>query len=161
MNHWRYRELLPLDSKAVRNDWSVGWTPVIDVPRLKPVSLASTNCCSETTRPKPHRQLQGPGQLGRRRPRALQHHARTIACASTGNAATSLAGHAVRSPGCPVSSSSRTPRSSRSAQLLVFGANVVAVQGSYDEAYRLCSQACDKFGWYNRNSRDQPRPRRG
>src|SRR5262245_11136379 len=33
-NHWRYEELLPLEPTAVRHDWSVGWTPVIDTPRL-------------------------------------------------------------------------------------------------------------------------------
>ena len=33
-NHWRYAELLPLEPAAVRHDWPVGWTPIIDSPRL-------------------------------------------------------------------------------------------------------------------------------
>src|SRR4051812_24694176 len=33
-NHWRYEELLPLGPTAVRHDWSVGYTPVIDSARL-------------------------------------------------------------------------------------------------------------------------------
>jgi threonine synthase len=42
------------------------------------------------------------------------------------------------------------------AQLLVFGARVFAVEGTYDEAYGLCSAACEKFGWYNRNCAINP-----
>src|SRR5437762_3205439 len=34
LNHWRYAELLPLEPAAVRYDWPVGWTPVIDAGRL-------------------------------------------------------------------------------------------------------------------------------
>ena len=34
LNHWRYSELLPLEPEAVRHEWSVGWTPIIDTSRL-------------------------------------------------------------------------------------------------------------------------------
>ena len=34
LNHWRYAELLPLEPEAVRHEWSVGWTPIIDTSRL-------------------------------------------------------------------------------------------------------------------------------
>ncbi len=87
---------------------------------------------------------------------ALQYEAGTIACASTGNAATSLAGHAALA-GLPavifVPDSAPEPKL---AQLLVYGAKVVAVQGSYDAAYRLCTEACERFGWYNRNCAMNP-----
>src|SRR4051812_35470586 len=33
-NHWRYEELLPLEPGAVRHEWSVGYTPIIDSERL-------------------------------------------------------------------------------------------------------------------------------
>jgi threonine synthase len=86
----------------------------------------------------------------------LQCQARTIACASTGNAATSLAGHAALA-GLPavifVPDSAPEPKL---AQLLIYGATVVAVQGSYQSAYRLCSAACERFGWYNRNCAINP-----
>lgn len=87
---------------------------------------------------------------------ALQQGAKTIACASTGNAATSLAGHAALA-GLPcVIFVPHTAPEPKLAQLLVFGAHVISVQGSYDQAYQLCSQACDKFGWYNRNCAINP-----
>ena len=37
-------------------------------------------------------------------------------------------------------------------QALAYGAQVFAVQGSYDDAFELCLQACDHFGWYNRKT---------
>ena len=34
LNHWRYRELLPLSADIPFPHLHVGWTPVYDVPRL-------------------------------------------------------------------------------------------------------------------------------
>jgi len=42
------------------------------------------------------------------------------------------------------------------AQLLVYGAQVFSVQGTYDEAWELCMQASAEFGWYNRNCAINP-----
>ncbi|HWJ02918.1 MAG TPA: pyridoxal-phosphate dependent enzyme, partial [Verrucomicrobiae bacterium] len=42
------------------------------------------------------------------------------------------------------------------AQLLIFGANVISVQGSYEDAFRLSSEGIDKWGWYNRNAAINP-----
>jgi threonine synthase len=42
------------------------------------------------------------------------------------------------------------------AQLLIFGANVVSVQGSYSDAFRLSAEAIDRWGWYNRNAAINP-----
>jgi threonine synthase len=41
-------------------------------------------------------------------------------------------------------------------QLLIFGATVVRVQGTYEQAFDLCREACEKFGWYDRNSGTNP-----
>ncbi len=154
LNHWRYRELLPLDESAIRNDWSVGWTPVIDSKRLAgelgfKQLLFKDEGRNPTASFKDRASSVGVAH-------ALQHQAKTIACASTGNAATSLAGHAALA-GLPcVIFVPHTAPEPKLAQLLVYGAHVVAVQGSYDEAYRLCSEACMKFGWYNRNCAINP-----
>ena len=154
LNHWRYAELLPLDKRSIPWEWSVGWTPLVDVPRLaNTLGLRKLLCKDEGRNPtasfKDRASSVGVAH-------ALQSQARTIACASTGNAATSLAGHAALA-GLPavifVPSSAPEPKL---AQLLIYGATVVAVQGSYDEAYRLCSEACQRFGWYNRNCAMNP-----
>src|SRR5205085_4710457 len=42
------------------------------------------------------------------------------------------------------------------AQLLIFGATVLRVEGSYDSAWMLCQQACERWGWYNRNAAVNP-----
>jgi threonine synthase len=41
-------------------------------------------------------------------------------------------------------------------QLLIFGATVIRVIGSYENAFDLCREACEKFGWYNRSSGTNP-----
>ena len=41
-------------------------------------------------------------------------------------------------------------------QLLIFGATVLRVRGSYEDAFQLCQRACGKWGWYNRNSGINP-----
>jgi len=47
------------------------------------------------------------------------------------------------------------------AQILLFGANVVAVRGTYDQAFDLCLEACREHGWYNRNTGYNPYTREG
>jgi threonine synthase len=42
------------------------------------------------------------------------------------------------------------------SQLLVFGAKVLAVAGTYDDAFDLCVKACDRYGWYCRNTGYNP-----
>jgi threonine synthase len=87
---------------------------------------------------------------------ALQRGAATIACASTGNAATSLAGHAALAGLPAVIFVPQTATEPKLAQLLVYGATVFAVAGPYENAYALCWAACKKFTWYNRNCAINP-----
>jgi len=88
--------------------------------------------------------------------KAQEKKAAKIACASTGNAASSLAGFSAAA-GLPsaIFVPANAPRA-KVAQLLVFGAQVFFVQGTYDEAWELCMQACAEFGWYNRNCAINP-----
>src|SRR5207245_4038100 len=84
--------------------------------------------------------------------KACEAGAETVACASTGNAASSLAGFAA-AMGLKsyIFVPARAPEP-KIAQLLIFGATVLRVEGSYDEAWMLCQQACERWGWYNRNA---------
>jgi threonine synthase len=81
---------------------------------------------------------------------------RTVACASTGNAASSLAvqSAAVGLP-CYIFVPQNAPRA-KIVQLLMCGATVFSVDGSYDDAFDLCIEACNAFGWYNRNTGYNP-----
>ncbi len=153
-NHWRYAELLPLESSAVRYDWPVGYTPIIDSQRLAShLGIAQILLKDEGRNPtasfKDRASSVGVAH-------ALQVGAKTIACASTGNAASSLAGHAALA-GMPAKIFvPQTAPEPKVAQLQVFGATVFAVKSSYDTAYDLCSKACRKFDWYNRNCAINP-----
>ena len=81
---------------------------------------------------------------------------RDIACASSGNAATAMAGLAAAQGLCAtVFVPLRTP-AQKLLQLHAYGARVIVVDGSYEAAYRLCQEAAPHFGWYNRNCAQNP-----
>jgi threonine synthase len=153
-NQWRYAELLPLESQTVRSDWPVGFTPIVESPRLaNHLGIEQILLKDEGRNPTGSfkDRSSSVGVL-----HASQVGARTIACASTGNAASSLAGHAALA-GLPavifVPQSAPEPKV---AQLQIFGATVFAVNSSYDDAYDLCTKVCQEFGWYNRNCAINP-----
>ena len=84
--------------------------------------------------------------------RAAEIGAKRVAVASTGNADSSLAGLAA-SMGIPAAifAPASAPRA-KLIQALLYAAEAFAVQGSYDDAFELCLQACEPFGWYNRKT---------
>jgi threonine synthase len=88
---------------------------------------------------------------------AVRRGATSIACASSGNVACSLAAGAA-SMGLRafifVSAHSVSP--AKVAFMRAFGATVFLVDGPYEQAYRLCDDACERFGWYNRNTASNP-----
>jgi threonine synthase len=79
-----------------------------------------------------------------------------VATASTGNAAAALAtlSAAAGQPNVIFVPKSAPP--AKIAQLLVHGSTVLAVDGAYDQAYDLCLEVCQEFGWYNRNTGYNP-----
>lgn len=93
--------------------------------------------------------------------RALGTGVQTICAASTGNAASSLA---TLCAGTDLQAVIFVPRSTpegKLAQILIHGARVYAVEGSYDDAFDLALQATRAFGWYNRNTGFNPYTREG
>ena len=88
--------------------------------------------------------------------KAKEAGAEIIACSSTGNAASSLAGNAAAA-GLKtfIFVPARAPKG-KVAQLMTFGANVISVQGNYEETFELSKKAIDKWGWYNRNAAINP-----
>ncbi|HVT28918.1 MAG TPA: threonine synthase [Lacipirellulaceae bacterium] len=153
-NHWRYAELLPLQPSAVRYDWHVGFTPIINAERLaRHLGVQQIGLKDEGRNPSASFKDRA-SSVGVAH--ALQVSGKTIACASTGNAASSLAGHAALAGLPAMIFVPETAPEPKVAQLQVFGATVFAVKSSYDAAYDLCSKACQKFGWYNRNCAINP-----
>lgn len=92
---------------------------------------------------------------------ARERGATVIAGATTGNAGSSMACLAGGAGfPCVIFVPAAAPPA-KIAQLLVFGATVIAVRGSYDQAYDLCAEVCRRKGWFNRNTGSNPFTREG
>ena len=88
--------------------------------------------------------------------RAREIGRKVVATASTGNAAAALAAMSAAAAHSAVIFVPRSAPQAKIAQLLVYGSRVLAVDGTYDDAFDLCVRACDEFGWYNRNTGYNP-----
>lgn len=146
---WRYRELLPITNDATLPHLHTGWTPIYNTPRLAQALGVREVFVKDEGRNPTGSFKDRASAIAVIKARAFGFQ--TVACASTGNAASSLAGMAA-ALGMPsyIFVPEHAPEA-KIAQLLIFGAHVLKVRGSYDEAYELCSEACARYGWYNRN----------
>jgi threonine synthase len=79
-----------------------------------------------------------------------------VVTASTGNAGAALAGMAAAIGQKAVIFAPKTAPPAKIAQLLVFGAEVLLVDGTYDDAFDLSVEASEAFGWYCRNTGYNP-----
>jgi threonine synthase len=157
---WRYLALLPVDAERARQLVtgttlaSVGWTPLLPAPRLaEQLGLQHLWVKDDSRQPTASFKDRASAIAV---VKALERDATAITTASTGNAAAALAGlcAAVAQPN--VIFVPRTAPEAKVAQLLAYGAQVLLVDGSYDQAFELCLQAAPRFGWYNRNTGYNP-----
>lgn len=88
--------------------------------------------------------------------RARQQGYPVVATASTGNAAAALASQCAAVGQRNVIFVPKTAPQAKIAQLLVYGSIVLAIDGTYDQAFDLCIEACHVLGWYNRNTGYNP-----
>jgi len=149
---WRYRALLPISySRTDTPPLAIGGTPLYAVKRLRAYLGMKGLWLKDDTR-NPSASLKDRASIIA----IMLAEGKTVACASTGNAASSLAVQAA-SMGLPcyIFVPHNAPRA-KVVQLLMCGATVFAVQGSYDDAFDLCIEACNIFGWYNRNTGYNP-----
>src|SRR5579863_4561748 len=149
---WRYRALLPISySQNTRPPLAIGGTPLYAVERLR-ARLGMPDLWLKDDSRNPSASLKDRASIIA----VMRAEGRTVACASTGNAASSLAVQAAaQGLPCYIFVPHNAPRA-KIVQLLVCGATVFAVQGSYDDAFDLCIEACNAFGWYNRNTGYNP-----
>ncbi len=151
---WRYRELLPVESDTVAPPLKVGGSPLYENEVLaKSLGIAKLYIKDDGLNPTSSLKDRASAMAVAK---AKEAGATTIACSSTGNAASSLAGNAA-SAGMEtfIFVPSRAPKG-KVAQLMTFGANVISVQGNYEETFELSKSAIDKWGWYNRNAAINP-----
>lgn len=151
---WRYRELLPVEETTPDTPLRVGWSPLYEAHRLAKV-LGIKKLWIKDDGQNPTASLKDRASA-MAVAKAQEAGAKVIACSSTGNAASSLAGNAAAAGlKTYIFVPSRAPKG-KVAQLMTFGANVVSVQGNYEETFELSKAAIDKWGWYNRNAAINP-----
>jgi threonine synthase len=88
--------------------------------------------------------------------RAQEIGAEVVVTASTGNAGAALAGMAAAIGQKAIIFAPRTAPPAKITQLLIYGATVYLVDGTYDDAFDLTIQASGEFGWYCRNTGYNP-----
>lgn len=153
-SHWRYLPLLPVAPGAARPLLPVGWTPIFEAPPLaRHFDLRGLAVKDESRNPT--------GSLKDRASsvgavRAAHAGKREITCASTGNAASSLAGQSTQLGLHAYIFLPSRASESKLAQMLIYGATVFKVRGTYEDAFRTSLDASARFGWYNRNSAVNP-----
>ena len=151
---WRYRELLPVEETTPDTPLRVGWSPLYEAERLaRELGIAKLWVKDDGLNPTASLKDRASAMAVAK---AGEAGAKVIACSSTGNAASSLAGNAAAAGlETYIFVPSRAPKG-KVAQLMTFGAHVVSVQGSYEETFELSKAAIDKWGWYNRNAAINP-----
>ncbi len=151
---WRYLPLLPVDDPSKIGPLRVGWTPLYEAKRIRE-DLGISHLWIKDDGRNPTASLKDRASAIAV-VKAQELGKKIVTCASTGNAASSLAGASASVGLKNYIFVPRTAPKAKIAQLLVFGATVLAVKGSYDEAFDLSIKATEKFGWYNRNTAFNP-----
>ncbi len=143
-NLWRYRELLPVEDGPVI-DMHAGMTPLVRADNLGRMlgleNLYIKNDCVNPTYSFKDRVVAVASTVAR------QMGFDTLACASTGNLAGSVAAHAAKAG---MKAFVFIPADLEKVKIVgasIYGPTVVAVNGNYDEVNRLCSEVADNFNW--------------
>ncbi|HDS08714.1 MAG TPA: pyridoxal-phosphate dependent enzyme, partial [Firmicutes bacterium] len=152
---FRYRPFLPIKSgTGFEMALNIGWTPVFQAARLRK-ELGLKNLFIKDDGRNPSASFKDRASaIGIIR--AMELGEELITAASTGNAASSLS---CLSAPLGIKNVIFVPASApkaKVAQLLIFGARVIAVQGTYDNAFDLSWEATKRFGWYSRNTGINP-----
>ena len=151
---WRYADLLPIADASLAPPLQVGWTPLYRAEQLgERLGLKHLWVKDDGREPTASfkDRASAVGVV-----KALELGRDVITCASTGNAASSLAGLAASVGLTTYIFVPQTAPQAKVAQLLIFGANVMTVKGTYDQAFDLCLEASKEYGWYSRNTAYNP-----
>ena len=142
---WRYRELLPIDGEPTVG-MQVGFTPLVKADRLAAVLGIKALYIKNDTVNYPTLSFKD-RVVSVALSRARELGFTTVACASTGNLANSVAANAAAAG---LKSYVLIPADLEQGKVLgslVYGTNVVAIHGAYDQVNRLCSEIAGKYGW--------------
>ena len=153
---WRYLPLLPVDRIQGGGTpmQAAGWTPTYSPPELrKDLGLQAFWVKDESRNPTASFKDRASAVVVAR---AQEIGVEVVVTASTGNAGAALAGMAAAAGQEAVIFAPRTAPPAKIAQLLIYDAKVLLVDGNYDQAFDLSVLAADEFGWYCRNTGYNP-----
>jgi threonine synthase len=148
------RAFLPIAHDTELPPLPVGDTPLLEGPRLREALGAPELFIKDDTR--------NPSGSTKDRAsllvvaKAVEYGCDTVATASTGNAASALAALAAAAGLEAMVFVPAAAPPAKLSQMLCYGARVIPVDGSYDDAFELCGAACERFGWYNRSTARNP-----
>lgn len=151
---WRYWDLLPIENRSSVPPLRVGWTPLYDAKQLGgTLGLRSLWLKDDGLNPT--------GSLKDRASTVVVAKAKelgvnVVTAASSGNAGAALAGMAASAHMPTVVFVPYTAPEAKVAQLLIYGAQVFLVKGTYDQAFELSLASSKEFGWYSRNTGYNP-----
>jgi threonine synthase len=150
---FRYTDLLPVNGRPPAL-LDVGWTPLYRFPALgRALGHQGIHVKDDTVNPsaslKDRASAVGIAM-------AIEMGRPAIACASTGNAASSLA---VLSASAGLESYIFVPETIPEPKLYQIAAcatSVFRVKGTYEDAFDLATESIERWGWYNRNCAINP-----
>lgn len=141
---WRYADFLPADYNP-RTDINAGFTPLIRSRNLaEELGLNELYIKNDSVNPSYSFKDRVVAVASAK---ALEFGFKTIACASTGNLAGAVSAHAARAG---MEAYVFIPADLEAGKVLgaaIYDAAIVAVDGSYDDVNRLCSELADRYPW--------------
>ena len=153
---WRYLPLLPVDEPEGEATplHAAGGTPVFKLSSLtKKLGLKNLWLKDESRNPTASFKDRASAIVVTR---AHEIGAEIVVTASTGNAGAALAGMSAAAGQKAIIFAPKSAPQAKVAQLLIFGAKVILVDGTYDDAFDLTIKCADEFGWYCRKTGYNP-----
>ena len=142
--YWRYFELLPIIDKSNIVSINAGMTPLVRAEKLgKEIGLNNLYIKNDSVNPTFSFKDRPAGVAISK---AKEFGLSSVGCASTGNLASATAAHAAKANlPCYIFAPSDIEHA-KIAQSLSYGANYIAVDGTYDDANRIAAQIGDTKG---------------
>jgi threonine synthase len=153
---WRFLPLLPVSDPDAASTplHAVGGTPIFALSRLAgKLGLRTLWLKDESRNPTASFKDRASAIVVAR---AREIKAEVVVTASTGNAGAALAGMSAAVGQKAIIFAPKSAPQAKVAQLLIFGAKVILVDGTYDDAFDLTVKAAGEFGWYCRNTGYNP-----
>lgn len=151
---WRYWPMMGIEETHINEMLRIGWTPLYHARRLgEYLGVKKLYVKDDGLNPSGSSKDRASGVAVLK---AIEAGAKTIACSSTGNAASSCACQAAHMGLKAVIFVPKRAPIGKVTQISLYGATLISVDGDYKAAFKLSKAAIDKYGWYNRNAAINP-----